>query len=730
VSEVFNNYLILGSHAHVPLGADESEFKNIYETKMRPFITNLNRYTNVKAVLHYSGVLLYWVERNHPEVFMLIEDMISRKQAEILGGGFFEPCFPLIPVQDRIGQIELMTTYLRKHFGKRPQGCWIPGFTWEQSLATALSASEMSYTFLSQDQFIYAGFNDKNLFTPCISEDLGKLITVFPVSLSIQNDLETKSFSYVFNLLNARIHSVNGQAAVNQKDRSVKQDRSEAKIRKPAGVSGELLRAKFPGVKIEDDAAEFTNHKPAGRRLKSARKRYSNPRDLKAPALAEISILDKIICIFPDKISSSHDETPDAAWNRFFEEVSLSKNIVETILPGKIFKTINGYKKVYFPDSSIYGNDYSPRRFLIENEESNGIYSKMIFTNVLISQLKGDKSRKLSAREELWKAQDLSLFSPGNGQLRNDLRKTAYSSLLNAEKLSRGNEKIIPSLIQHDFDFDGIKEYLFQGPVMNCYVQQKGAAIFELDYLPKNWNYLDCGVNESGRRLTFADILTTAEIKTQPLIKPFDQNARLPADKNSAGVISGITNIKEFKNADGLSFIDDVCIEKNKTRLCYKKQYEALAQDNKGKSCFKLAAAKDEVLGRIEISKCYSFKKEMLTVSYVIKNTDNNTQKFNFIPKINFSFSGVTGDHVRFYSTDSSGKDAGIENKLNSNNLKIHDVINEVQIIFSSVKIFSGSLAPVFNGGFYQTTQILPVFSITLNKGESWTNDLTLKFSH
>ncbi|MCL2214631.1 MAG: alpha-amylase, partial [Treponema sp.] len=151
------NYLILGSHAHVPYGAPESEFEFVYENRMRPFISNLYRYSNIQAVIHYSGILLYWVERNHPEFFMLIEDMVSRKQTEILGGGFYEPCFPLIPLQDRIGQIELMTTYLRKHFGKRPLGCWLPGFVWEQHLVTALCSSDINYTFLSQKQFSQAG---------------------------------------------------------------------------------------------------------------------------------------------------------------------------------------------------------------------------------------------------------------------------------------------------------------------------------------------------------------------------------------------------------------------------------------------------------------------------------------------------------------------------------------------------------------------------------------------
>ncbi|MCL2721481.1 MAG: DUF1926 domain-containing protein [Treponema sp.] len=606
--------LILGSHAHVPSGAPECEFEYVYENKMRPFVSNLNRYSNVQSVLHYSGVLLYWVERNHPEFFMLIEDMVSRKQIEILGGGFYEPCFPLIPVHDRIGQIELMTTYLRKHFGKRPQGCWIPGMTWEQHLVTAICACDMSYTFLSQEQFTQAGMKGLEVFTPCISEDQGKLITVFPVSSGIEKDLKEKSFSHVFIEFNKKVES--------QKN----------KVCAAAGV---------------------------------------------------------IVSIFPENVSSFSDETQDAKWNRFFEEISLSDKIIETILPSKIFKTNKKMNKASFQNSSA-APDYSPRNFLIKYNEINGIYSKMIFTNVLINQLKGDKTRKLNAREELWKAQDSCMFSPGNGHLRADLRKAAYSSLLRAEKLTRDKGKFITSVIQHDFDCDGIKEYLFQDAKINCYIQQKGAGIFELDYLPVEWNYLDCGSNESSRNITFADIILNTDVKT-----------------------------------------DDLYLSKDNGRMCFNEQYEAITQDKKGKLCFKLPAIGDDVrYGNIEINKCYILKGDHLTVSYLIRNTGSEIEKFQFIPEINLSFAGVGSEIVRFHTTDNGGKDVLLEKSLKSDNLKILDVKNEVQIIFTSEKIFSGSLRQVFNNNFYQTAEILPGFAVTLKSGETWSNEFTLKFSH
>jgi len=608
-------FLILGSHAHVPSGAGEKEFQYVYENRIRPFISTLYRYSNIQAVLHYSGVLLYWIERNHPEFFLLIEDMVARKQAEILSGGFYEPILPLIPLQDRIGQIELMTTYLRKHFGKRPLGCWIPGMTWEQHLAAALAASDMQYTFLSQDQFIQAGLSGTDLYFPCISEDQGKLITVFPVSMSAQAVLAQKSSSQVFIEIKNAINEENKLSA------------------------------------------------------------------------------ESIITVFPEKPFSDPQEAQETAWNRFFEELSLSKDFVETLLPSKVIRTNKNLKKASFPNSSSLENNFSPRRFLIEHCEVNGIYSKMIFTSVLINQLKGDKYRKQNAREELWKAQDSSLFTPGNGFLRHELRKAAYSSLLRAERLSREKGRFISSLVQHDFDLDGVKEYLFQDARINCYIQQKGASVFELDYLPKDWNYLDCGSSNSAkdRRTAFADALI-------PALSQADFQNSFPAG----------------------------------SRLCFNEQYEEVSQDRKGKSSFKLpAAGSDSPYGGIVIEKCYLLKKDVLSVNYDIKNTGEKPEDFIFVAEIDFSFAGNGEEFARFYTVDQNGKDTPAENILNNaESLKILDINNEVQLLLGSAKPFSGCLLPAFDDGLYQANRILPQFAIFLKSGETWTNEFSLKFSH
>jgi hypothetical protein len=610
--------LIIGSHAHVPYGSNNAEFENVYMNLMRPFVTSLYRYPGLQAVLHYSGVLLHWVERSHPELFMLINDMIARKQAEILGGGFYEPMLPVIPLQDKIGQIELLTTYIRKQFGKRPQGCWIPGYAWEQGLVSPLASCGMSFTFLGRRQFVLAGGND----APCICEDQGKLITVFPVYQSVEKDLTRRN---IFSVLKD-IDSVHDESG------------------------------------------------------------------------------GRIVSIFPDKLNAGPDGSADWAWGSFFDGISNCESFVETVNPGRLLKNLKGIQKLCIPDSTRDEDGAPPRRLIIVNPEAGGIYSKMIFTNVLINQLRGDKSRKLSAHEELWKAQSGDLFCPTGQRLRSHLiRNAAYSALLRAEQVTRDKGKFTPSLVPFDFNLDGVEEWLFQDAKINCYVQSVGGGVFELDCQPKAWNYLDT----CGGRLAFADTL-------------------LP--KGAAAGTRGHGGIKG-------------------ARLCYSERYE-LAELDKVRRKLRLLLRQADAgpFGRVEIEKLYQVKKDTVQVSYTIFNRGTAPEAFLFAARIDLSLPGEGDSFARFYACKPGMADASVPDVSvpaapvsgflrGADCIKIHDIKNEVQIILSSGKPFDGQIAPVRvkdpdGRELYQAYCVMLLFPLTLEAGNSWETEFTLKFSH
>ena len=172
--------VIIGAYNLLPEGTEEQSFEETYQVCWRPLLSVLYRFPDLAAVLHYSGTVLHWLESRHPEFIMLLEEMVLRKQVELLGGGFYAPILPLIPGPDRLGQIELLTTYIRRSFGKRPRGCWLPDYAWEPSLPSTLQSCGFDYTFLTERHFRMAGAEAEGLGSAVMTEDQGRSLLVFP----------------------------------------------------------------------------------------------------------------------------------------------------------------------------------------------------------------------------------------------------------------------------------------------------------------------------------------------------------------------------------------------------------------------------------------------------------------------------------------------------------------------------------------------------------------------
>ena len=182
--------MILGFHCHFPLAFDDKIFERLYSHKLKPFLYALNKFPKIPVTIHFSGSLLSKIERNHSEFFVLLAEMVERKQVELLGGGFYEPMLSLALQADRIGQVELLTTYLRKSFGKRVSGCFLPPESWDIDLVSALSTAGMHYSFLPESVFHDTQIKHiSQLYKPYITEDKGKTIIIFPVLDGFDNTI-------------------------------------------------------------------------------------------------------------------------------------------------------------------------------------------------------------------------------------------------------------------------------------------------------------------------------------------------------------------------------------------------------------------------------------------------------------------------------------------------------------------------------------------------------------
>ena len=171
--------LVLVIHAHQPVGNFDAVMEHSYEKSYLPFVQVLLRHPFLRVGLHYSGSLLEWIERKHPEYFENLRTLVKRGQVELLGGGYYEPILVVIPKKDAREQIEKLAGYLARHFGKRPRGAWLAERVWEPQLPSVLAAAGVEYTLVDDNHFLNAGFDPTSLYGTFVVEDQGSSVILF-----------------------------------------------------------------------------------------------------------------------------------------------------------------------------------------------------------------------------------------------------------------------------------------------------------------------------------------------------------------------------------------------------------------------------------------------------------------------------------------------------------------------------------------------------------------------
>src|SRR5215469_7532208 len=151
-------HLALLIHAHQPVGNFEDVLERCYHRGYLPFVDLLEKHPRVRAALHYSGPLLQWLEKNHPEYMELLRSLVASRQVELVGGGFYEPILAVIPPEDQHEQLVRLADYIEKHFGERPSGAWLAERVWEPHLPAILAGAHVGYTLVDDFHFLCAGF--------------------------------------------------------------------------------------------------------------------------------------------------------------------------------------------------------------------------------------------------------------------------------------------------------------------------------------------------------------------------------------------------------------------------------------------------------------------------------------------------------------------------------------------------------------------------------------------
>ncbi len=663
--------LIFGTYNSQPPEEDNLVVEEYYQKAYKTFLTTLYNHTSIKLSLYYSGSLLEWIEEKHPEFFSVLQEMINSKQVELLSGGYYDPALTLLPVPDRVGQMEKLTTYIRKNFSKKPRGCFLSENVWDSSLISSLKSCGFDYLFLDDNQFLSSGILEEDLCKPVITEDQGKIITVIPINSKLTNMFLRTSPSEIINYLRDNVH-LDGVYTIM--------------------IKGEYLNS------------------------------YGlNTKEIK-------SWIEEFNTLLQENIS----------W-------------IETINPGKYVKQIQGtLKRTYFPQYSINGMRNKPlplvsqrelyrlnrhlgalgdvshwinsgffKQFIARYYDSSLIYSKMLYINLLVGQIKGDRSRKKTAREELWRVQSHYVYWHGAhlGIYDKSLRERSYQFLIEAETSTR-EKGIFKSGISHvDIDLDGKKEALYQGDNYNSYISSNGGILFQLDFLKKKRNLLstvkrieesyhtpennDFGFDTYPRKM-FHDHFLQADITPEEF-----------STQTHTELGTFIHNNYEY---DSLNRESKYIVLKAKGLVNY-----LGAQQN------------------VTIQKKYLFNKKGIVLTYHIENHDDLPLNTVFAPEFNLSLGDITKEPIASFSSD---KEHFILNEITKtkklNNLIIDDQANAVKVnisfsnetsAFWSFPQYSKSMENGTLLDLYQFTSFLPQWNIKIGPKQVWSLAINLSLT-
>ncbi|WP_428771551.1 alpha-amylase/4-alpha-glucanotransferase domain-containing protein [Treponema sp. HNW] len=166
-------------------GAELPEhIEELYQTRYKKILSFLYTHPEMRLSFFVSGRILEWIEKKHDEIISICSEMVDRRQIEVLGGGYYEPLFPLLLPADRSAQIEALTTAIRKAAGKRPRGAYLTESVWDPSLISSFNTCGIEYTLLDSRFIPQSGFRPVSIFSPLVVEEMGKTTTVIPLHQS------------------------------------------------------------------------------------------------------------------------------------------------------------------------------------------------------------------------------------------------------------------------------------------------------------------------------------------------------------------------------------------------------------------------------------------------------------------------------------------------------------------------------------------------------------------
>ncbi len=443
---------VFAVHNHQPTGNFDSVFEEAYRTAYKPFLDVLERHPSVKFTHHWTGTLLEWMAEHHPELVDRIKGMVQRGQIELLTGAYYEAILPIIPPEDRVGQIRKLTALLKDLFGVRPRGMWLAERVWEQHLVSSIVEAGVEYVMIDDTHFRYAGLRDDQLYGYYMTEDNGKTLAVLPINRVLRYAIPFKPLSDSFDYFRT-VASLDGRRIVVHGDDGEK-----------FGVWPKTYHSVYEEGWLESFC-----------RMVEQESSWVKP----IHAGTVVNLFSPAGRVY----------LPSAAYSE----------MLKWALAPRAYSAFERFEQA-LKDHGLYeehamfvrGGDW--RNFLAKYPESNHMHKKMLRIASRIHALhRGQVPPEI--QDALWAGQCNDPYWHGvfGGLYLPNLRMPVYRSLLRAEAgLDTLHQAHSPHVEETDFDADGYAEVVVETQRIDmCFTPASGATMIELSVKPEAVNLLD-----------------------------------------------------------------------------------------------------------------------------------------------------------------------------------------------------------------------------------------------
>ncbi len=168
---------IIGAYSQLPTGSSKEEYEALVSRQLKPLLTMIYNNSDMKLLFRLSISEFDYLESFYPEINMLISELCRRGQIEILSFSYYDVILSMIPTHERSSQIEKTTTYIRKHFSRKPKGLWLYNQVFNPTTIPVVGLCGLNYIVISTYNQIS---NSVEFNKPFYTDEMGKEILVLP----------------------------------------------------------------------------------------------------------------------------------------------------------------------------------------------------------------------------------------------------------------------------------------------------------------------------------------------------------------------------------------------------------------------------------------------------------------------------------------------------------------------------------------------------------------------